>query len=127
MAATWRRHGMAKRKADVAFEFSINSTCLTTASTTLTSRRKEFAQEYSNNFARMVEVLAESSSRAASSSCGGPQTASPTHATAPARPPTDPEVFGWAAAQVVTAMNATHQLGGETMSCGAVARAMKPC
>ncbi len=25
----------------------------------------------------------------------------------------DPEVFGWAATQVVTAMNATHKLGGE--------------
>jgi xylose isomerase len=25
----------------------------------------------------------------------------------------DPEVFSWAATQVVTAMNATHQLGGE--------------
>ncbi|VTM60107.1 xylose isomerase [Klebsiella pneumoniae] len=40
----WQQPGdaleMAKRKADVAFEFSINSTCLTTASTTLTSRRK---------------------------------------------------------------------------------------
>ncbi len=38
----------------------------------------------------------------------------PTRATAPARPPTRiPEVFSWAATQVVTAMNATHQLGGE--------------
>lgn len=29
------------------------------------------------------------------------------------RQPTHPEVFSWAATQVVTAMNATHQLGGE--------------
>lgn len=40
----WQQPGdaleMAKRKADVAFEFFHKLTCLTTASTTLTSRRK---------------------------------------------------------------------------------------
>lgn len=40
----------------------------------------------------------------------------------------DPEVFARAATQVVTAMNATHRLGGEkTMCCGAAAKVTSPC
>lgn len=39
----------------------------------------------------------------------------------------DPEVFSWAATQVVTAMNATHKLGGENYVLWAAAKATKPC
>ena len=42
-----------------------------------------------------------------------PPTALQTLATARVRRRTDPEVFSWAATQVVTAMEATHKLGGE--------------
>ncbi|MDT1832079.1 xylose isomerase, partial [Acinetobacter baumannii] len=67
-----------------------------------------------NNFARMVEVLAEKQQQSGVKLLWGTANCftNPRYGAGAATNP-DPEVFSWAATQVVTAMNATHQLGGE--------------
>jgi Xylose isomerase len=129
----WQQPGdaleMAKRKADVAFEFfhklNVPYYCFHDVDV---SPEGASLQEYSNNFARMVEVLAEKQQQSGVKLLWGTANCftNPRYGAGAATNP-DPEVFSWAATQVVTAMNATHQLGGENYVCGAVARAMKPC
>ncbi|STW66705.1 xylose isomerase [Klebsiella michiganensis] len=70
-------------------------------------------KEYANNFAQMVDVLAEkTAAERRQAGCGVRQTALRTRVTvAGAATNPDPEVFSWAATQVVTAMDATHKLG----------------
>ncbi len=129
----WQQPGdaleMAKRKADVAFEFfhklNVPYYCFHDVDV---SPEGASLKEYSNNFARMVEVLAEKQQQSGVKLLWGTANCftNPRYGAGAATNP-DPEVFSWAATQVVTAMNATHQLGGEIMCCGAVARAMKPC
>jgi xylose isomerase len=96
----WQQPGDAWRwpKPMWRLNFSINSTCLTTASTTLTSRRKELAEEYSNNFARMVEVLAEKQQQSGVKLLWGTANCftNPRYGAGAATNP-DPEVFSWAA------------------------------
>ena len=89
----WQQPGdateMAKRKADVAFEFfhklNVPYYCFHDVDV---SPEGASLKEYSNNFARMVEVLAEKQQQSGVKLLWGPQTALPTRATAPARPPT---------------------------------------
>lgn len=73
---------MAKRKADVAFEFfhklNVPYYCFHDVDV---SPEGASLQEYSNNFARMVEVLAEKQQQSGVKLLWGPQTALPTCAT----------------------------------------------
>ena len=71
-------------------------------------------KEYSNNSAQMVDVLAEKQQQSGVKLLGGRQTVLPTRVMAQGRRRTPiRKSFSWAATQVVTAMNATHKLGGE--------------
>lgn len=89
----WQQPGdaleMAKRKADVAFEFfhklNVPYYCFHDVDV---SPEGASLKEYSNNFARMVEVLAEKQQQSGVKLLWGPQTVLPTRATALARPPT---------------------------------------
>ncbi len=87
---------MAKRKADVAFEFfhklNVPYYCFHDVDV---SPEGASLKEYSNNFARMVEVLAEKQQQSGVKLLWG--TALPTRATAGAATNPDPEVFSWAA------------------------------
>lgn len=115
----WQQPGdaleMAKRKADVAFEFfhklNVPYYCFHDVDV---SPEGSSLKEYSNNFARMVEVLAEKQQQSGVKLLWGTANCftNPRYGAGAATNP-DPEVFSWAATQVVTAMNATHQLGGE--------------
>ncbi|MDU3381561.1 MAG: xylose isomerase [Klebsiella pneumoniae] len=115
----WQQPGdaleMAKRKADVAFEFfhklNVPYYCFHDVDV---SPEGASLKEYSNNFARMVEVLAEKQQQSGVKLLWGTANCftNPRYGAGAATNP-DPEVFSWAATQVVTAMNATHQLGGE--------------
>ncbi len=71
-------------------------------------------KEYKNNFAQMVDVLAAKQEQSGVKLLWGTANCftNPRYGAGAATNP-DPEVFSWAATQVVTAMNATHKLGGE--------------
>ena len=89
----WQQPGeaieLAKRKADVAFEFfhklNVPYYCFHDVDV---SPEGASLKEYLNNFAQMVDVLAENSSKVASSCSGVRLTALPTLAMARARQPT---------------------------------------
>ena len=69
--------------------------------------------EYKNNFAQMVDVLEQKQEQTGLKLLWGTANAfsHPRYAAGAASNP-DPEVFAYAASQVVNAMNATHRLGG---------------
>ncbi len=129
----WQQPGealeMAKRKADVAFEFfqklNVPYYCFHDVDV---SPEGASLKEYANNFAQMVDVLAEKQQQSGVKLLWGTANCftNPRYGAGAATNP-DPEVFSWAATQVVTAMDATHKLGGKTTSCGAAAKAMKLC
>lgn len=106
---------MAKRKADVAFEFfyklNVPYYCFHDVDV---SPEGASLKEYLHNFAIMTEVLAEKQQQTGVKLLWGTANCftHPRYGAGAATNP-DPEVFAWAATQVVTAMNATHQLGGE--------------
>ena len=106
---------MAKRKADVAFEFfyklNVPYYCFHDVDV---SPEGASLKEYLHNFAVMTEVLAEKQQQTGVKLLWGTANCftHPRYGAGAATNP-DPEVFAWAATQVVTAMNATQQLGGE--------------
>ncbi|MGX6594929.1 xylose isomerase [Klebsiella quasivariicola] len=106
---------MAKRKADVAFEFfyklNVPYYCFHDVDV---SPEGASLKEYLHNFAIMAEVLAEKQQQTGVKLLWGTANCftHPRYGAGAATNP-DPEVFAWAATQVVTAMSATHQLGGE--------------
>ena len=106
---------MAKRKADVAFEFfyklNVPYYCFHDVDV---SPEGASLKEYLHNFAIMTEVLAEKQQQTGVKLLWGTANCftHPRYGAGAATNP-DPEVFARAATQVVTAMNATHQLGGE--------------
>ncbi len=106
---------MAKRKADVAFEFfyklNVPYYCFHDVDV---SPEGASLKEYLHNFAVMTEVLAEKQQQTGVKLLWGTANCftHPRYGAGAATNP-DPEVFARAATQVVTAMNATHQLGGE--------------
>ncbi len=71
-------------------------------------------KEYINNFAQMVDVPAGKQEESGVKLLWGTANCftNPRYGAGAATNP-DPEVFSWAATQVVTAMEATHKLGGE--------------
>ncbi|EOA1826300.1 TPA: xylose isomerase [Raoultella planticola] len=115
----WQQAGdalsQAKYKADVAFEFfhklNVPYYCFHDVDV---SPEGASLKEYLNNFARMTEVLAQKQQESGVKLLWGTANCftNPRYAAGAATNP-DPDVFAWAAAQVVAAMNATHQLGGE--------------
>lgn len=115
----WQQPGeaieLAKRKADVAFEFfhklNVPYYCFHDVDV---SPEGASLKEYLNNFAQMVDVLAAKQQQSGVKLLWGTANCftNPRYGAGAATNP-DPEVFSWAATQVVTAMNATHQLGGE--------------
>jgi xylose isomerase len=129
----WQQPGealeMAKRKADVAFEFfhklNVPYYCFHDVDV---SPEGASLKEYANNFAQMVDVLAEKQQQSGVKLLWGTANCftNPRYGAGAATNP-DPEVFSWAATQVVTAMDATHNWAAKTMFCGAAAKAMKPC
>ena len=106
---------MAKRKADVAFEFfyklNVPYYCFHDVDV---SPEGASLKEYLHNFAVMTEVLAEKQQQTGVKLLWGTANCftHPRYGAGAATNP-DPEVIAWAATQVVTDMNATHQLGGE--------------
>lgn len=129
----WQQPGealeLAKRKADVAFEFfhklNVPYYCFHDIDV---SPEGATLKEYLNNFAVMTDVLAEKQQSSGVKLLWGTANCftHPRYGAGAATNP-DPEVFSWAATQVFTAMNATHKLGVKTMCCGAGVKAMKPC
>ncbi len=115
----WQQPGealeLAKRKADVAFEFfhklNVPFYCFHDVDV---SPEGASLKEYKNNFAQMVDVLAAKQEQSGVKLLWGTANCftNPRYGAGAATNP-DPEVFSWAATQVVTAMNATHKLGGE--------------
>lgn len=114
----WQQPGealaLAKRKADVAFEFfhklHVPFYCFHDVDVSEGASLKE----YINNFAQMVDVLASKQEESGVKLLWGTANCftNPRYGAGAATNP-DPEVFSWAATQVVTAMEATHKLGGE--------------
>ncbi|EPO6576475.1 xylose isomerase [Escherichia coli] len=106
---------MAKRKADVAFEFfyklNVPYYCFHDVDV---SPEGASLKEYLNNFAIMTEVLAEKQQQTGLKLLWGTANCftHPRYGAGAATNP-DPAVFARAATQVVAAINATHQLGGE--------------
>ncbi|HFQ9189200.1 TPA: xylose isomerase [Escherichia coli] len=106
---------MAKRKADVAFEFfyklNVPYYCFHDVDV---SPEGASLKEYLNNFAIMTEVLAEKQQQTGVKLLWGTANCftHPRYGAGAATNP-DPAVFARAATQVVAAINATHQLGGE--------------
>ncbi len=94
-----RRLEMAKRKADVAFEFfhklNVPYYCFHDVDV---SPEGASLKEYSNNFARMVEVLAEKQQQSGVKLLWGTANCftNPRYGAGAATNP-DPEVFSWAA------------------------------
>ncbi|GAB2940520.1 xylose isomerase [Hafnia psychrotolerans] len=115
----WQQPGdalaLAKRKADVAFEFftklSVPYYCFHDADV---SPEGNSLKEYVNNFAVMTDVLAQKQESSGVKLLWGTANcfSHPRYGAGAATNP-DPEIFAWAATQVFTAMNATKQLGGE--------------
>lgn len=115
----WQQPGealeLAKRKADVAFEFfhklNVPYYCFHDVDV---SPEGASLKEYKNNFAQMVDVLAAKQEQSGVKLLWGTANCftNPRYGAGAATNP-DPEVFSWAATQVVTAMDATHKLGGE--------------
>ena len=102
-------------KADVAFEFfhklNVPFYCFHDIDV---SPEGASLKEYLNNFAVMTDVLAQKQQETGMKLLWGTANCftHPRYGAGAATNP-DPEVFSWAATQVVTAMNATQKLGGE--------------
>ncbi|MBU9810380.1 xylose isomerase [Rahnella sp. SL6] len=115
----WQQAGdaleLAKRKADVAFEFfqklNVPYYCFHDVDV---SPEGASIKEYVNNFAIMTDVLAQKQEASGVKLLWGTANCftHPRYGAGAATNP-NPEIYTWAAAQVVHAMNATKQLGGE--------------
>ncbi|MCX2945959.1 xylose isomerase [Rahnella perminowiae] len=115
----WQQAGdaleLAKRKADVAFEFfqklNVPYYCFHDVDV---SPEGASIKEYVNNFAIMTDVLAQKQETSGVKLLWGTANCftHPRYGAGAATNP-NPEIYTWAAAQVVHAMNATKQLGGE--------------
>ncbi|AUG98587.1 xylose isomerase [Pectobacteriaceae bacterium CE70] len=115
----WQQSGdalaLAKRKADIAFEFlsklGAPYYCFHDVDV---SPEGNSLKEYLNNFAEMVDILAAKQQESGVKLLWGTANCftHPRYGAGAATNP-DPEVFAWAATQVFTAMNATKTLGGE--------------
>ncbi|HEY9100672.1 xylose isomerase [Chitinimonas sp.] len=104
----------ARAKADVAFDFfsRLGAPFYTFHDTDVAPEGNNLA-EYRNNFAAMLEVLAQKQEETGIRLLWGTANcfSNPRYAAGAASNP-NPEVFAYAATQVFTALNATHQLGG---------------
>lgn len=115
----WQQPGdaleLAKRKADVAFEFfkklNVPYYCFHDVDV---SPEGATVKEYINNFAIMTDVLAQKQEASGVKLLWGTANCftNPRYGAGAATNP-NPEIYSWAATQVVHAMNATQQLGGE--------------
>ncbi|MEI7263637.1 xylose isomerase [Pectobacterium carotovorum] len=107
--------GLAKRKADIAFEFfqklSVPYYCFHDVDV---APEGNSLKEYLHNFAVITDVLAEKQQDSGVKLLWGTANCftHPRYGAGAATSP-DPDVFAWAATQVFTAMNATQKLGGE--------------
>ena len=105
----------AKQKADVAFEFfsklGIPYYCFHDVDV---APEGDNLTTYTNNFAQMVDILAEKQQQTSVKLLWGTANlfSNPRYAAGAATNP-NPEVFAYGAAQVCQALNATHRLGGE--------------
>ena len=104
----------AKAKADVAFEFfsKLGVPYYSFHDIDVAPEGANYA-EYKNNFAQMVDILEQKQETTGLKLLWGTANAfsHPRYASGAASNP-DPEVFAYAASQVVNAMSATHRLGG---------------
>lgn len=115
----WQHPGdaleLAKSKADVAFEFfqrlNVPYYCFHDVDV---SPEGASIKEYVNNFAIMTDVLAQKQEASGVKLLWGTANCftNPRYGAGAATNP-NPEIYTWAATQVVHAMNATKQLGGE--------------
>ncbi|ARJ41797.1 xylose isomerase [Pantoea alhagi] len=115
----WQKSGdaleMAKRKAEVAFEFfyklNVPFYCFHDVDV---SPEGDSLKSYQHNLALMTDVLQEKQQQTGVKLLWGTANCftHPRYGAGAASNP-DPEVFAWAASQVCSAMQATHQLGGE--------------
>ena len=115
----WQQPGealqLAKRKADVAFEFfhklNVPYYCFHDVDV---SPEGASIKEYRHNLAAMTDVLAEKQQSTGVKLLWGTANCftHPRYGAGAATNP-DPAVFAWAAAQVMSAMEATQKLGGE--------------
>ncbi|AEX52443.1 xylose isomerase [Rahnella aquatilis] len=115
----WQQPGdalaLAKSKADVAFEFfqklNVPYYCFHDVDV---SPEGASLKEYVNNFAVMTDVLAQKQEDSGVKLLWGTANCftNPRYGAGAATNP-NPEIYTWAATQVVHAMNATKQLGGE--------------
>ena len=115
----WQHPGdaleLAKSKADVAFEFfqklNVPYYCFHDVDV---SPEGTSIKEYVNNFAIMTDVLAQKQEASGVKLLWGTANCftNPRYGAGAATNP-NPEIYTWAATQVVHAMNATKQLGGE--------------
>lgn len=118
-ARPWQQSGnaleLAKRKADIAFEFfqklSVPYYCFHDVDV---APEGNSLKEYLHNFAVITDVLAEKQQDSGVKLLWGTANCftHPRYGAGAATNP-NPEVFAWAATQVFTAMNATKTLGGE--------------
>ncbi|ASY75202.1 xylose isomerase [Pectobacterium polaris] len=118
-ARPWQQSGdaleLAKRKADIAFEFfqklSVPYYCFHDVDV---APEGNSLKEYLHNFAVITDVLAEKQQDSGVKLLWGTANCftHPRYGAGAATNP-DPDVFAWAATQVFTAMNATKKLGGE--------------
>ncbi|MCU1799580.1 xylose isomerase [Pectobacterium polaris] len=118
-ARPWQQSGdaleLAKRKADIAFEFfqklSVPYYCFHDVDV---APEGNSLKEYLHNFAVITDVLAEKQQNSGVKLLWGTANCftHPRYGAGAATNP-DPDVFAWAATQVFTAMNATQKLGGE--------------
>jgi xylose isomerase len=114
----WQQEGpamtLARRKADAAFEFfqKLGAPFYTFHDTDVAPEGPTLADSR-NNFAAMVDVLAEKQEQTGVRLLWGTANcfSNPRYAAGAASNP-DPEVFACAAVQVAAAMTATHRLGG---------------
>ncbi len=105
----------AKAKADVAFEFFYKMNVPFYAFHDVdVAPEGNSIQEYINNLSIMTDILLEKQQQTGVKLLWGTTNCftNPRYAAGAATNP-DPEVFACAATQVVHAMNATHQLGGQ--------------
>lgn len=106
---------LAKTKADVAFEFfkKLNIPFYAFHDVDVTPEGNSI-KEYINNFAAMVDVLEQKQAETGVKLLWGTANAfsNPRYSSGASTNP-NPEVFAWAATQVVHAMSATKRLGGE--------------
>ncbi|AIA69115.1 putative D-xylose isomerase [Pectobacterium atrosepticum SCRI1043] len=118
-ARPWQQSGdaleLAKRKADIAFEFfqklSVPYYCFHDVDV---APEGNSLKEYLHNIAVITDVLAEKQQDSGVKLLWGTANCftNPRYGAGAATNP-DPDVFAWAATQVFTAMNATKTLGGE--------------